>query len=42
MVSIDSPVLPRVYLVLLVAFLIGIALQMRWLRKAQVTEPHNR
>lgn len=31
--SLDAPVLRGVYLVLLVAFLIGVTLQVRWLRK---------
>ena len=37
--SIDAPVLQRVYLGLLVAFLVGITLQVRWLRKAPAIEP---
>jgi len=39
--SIDAPVLPRVYLVLLVALLIGVVLQVGWLREVPVSEPNN-
>ena len=36
--SIDSPVLPRVYLGLLAVFLVGVTLQVRWLRRAGVVK----
>ena len=37
--SIDEPVLQRVHLGLLMAFLVGVTLQVRWLRKAPAIEP---
>ena len=37
--SIDAPVLQRVHLGLLMAFLVGVTLQVRWLRKAPAIEP---
>jgi len=37
--SIDSPVLPRVYLVLFTVFLVGVTLQVRRLRRAGGVEP---
>ena len=37
--SIDAPVLQRVHLGLLMAFLVGVTLQVRWPRKAPAIEP---